>query len=294
MRIVLFTLTLALTACFGSNTVVRNHYVLHGVTASSMVGRPIDGLVRVRNLDAATVYEKFQIVVRRNPYQLQYDEDNIWAVKPSQMIADVISRALSDSKRFTAVVRELGELRPKYILSGRLQAIEVYDSDDQWYAHLSLSLHLTEFSTGRTLHSLTFDERRPLVERSYAQAARAISELLSTAIDELVLGLETIDVPRAEGYAPPVKLEPQRRSPKYPRIRRRPKMERSLCRSVSRRERGASAHWCGAGGMARMFGGALVVLRAALRACSLKRSARVERLLRRSLSRPRIKPMPES
>ena len=88
MRIVLLTLVLASAGCFGStSSAVRNHYVLHGVTASSMVGRPIDGLVRVRNLDADTVYEKFQIVVRQNPYQLQYDEYNIWAVKPSQMIA---------------------------------------------------------------------------------------------------------------------------------------------------------------------------------------------------------------
>jgi ABC-type uncharacterized transport system auxiliary subunit len=213
-RAALAALLLASIGCFGSSPAIRSYYVLHGVTASSMVGSPIDGLVRVRNLDAATVYEKFQIVVRQNPYQLQYDEDNIWAVKPSQMIADVIARALNDSKRFTAVVRELGELRPQYILSGRLQAVEVYDSDDQWYAHLSLSLHLTEFATGRTLHSLTFDERRPLAERSYAQAARAISELLSTAIDELVIGLEKLDVPRAEGYTPPTEvIEPEAPEP---------------------------------------------------------------------------------
>ncbi len=207
MRVVALVVALAGTAaCFGSSPAIRSYYVLHGVTASSMVGRPIDGLVRVRNLDAATVYEKFQIVVRQNPYQLQYDEDNIWAVKPSQMIADVIARALNDSRRFTAVARELGELRPDYILSGRLQAVEVYDSNDQWFAHLSLSLRLTEFATGRTLHTMSFDERRPLVERSYAQAARAISELLSTAIDELVVGLEKLDVERAAGVAPPAEL----------------------------------------------------------------------------------------
>jgi ABC-type uncharacterized transport system auxiliary subunit len=218
MRIVaLFALLFATVGCWGSNSAARSYYVLHGVTASSMVGRPIDGLVRVRNLDADTVYEKFQIVVRQNPYQLQYDEDNIWAVKPSQMIADVIARALNDSKRFTAVARELGELRPNYILSGRLQAVEVYDSDDHWYAHLSLSLRLTEFSTGRTLHTANFDERRPLAQRSYAQAARAISELLSTAIDELVQGLEKIDVPRAEGYTPATEvIEPDVEPPPDP------------------------------------------------------------------------------
>jgi ABC-type uncharacterized transport system auxiliary subunit len=208
--LVAVSLLLALAGCFGSTPRVRNHYVLHGVTASSMVGLPIDGLVRVRDLDAATVYEKFQLVVRRNPYQLQYNEDHVWAVKPSRMIADVIARALNDSRRFTAVTRELGELRPRYILAGRLQAIEIYDSGDHWFAHLSLSLHLTEFATGRTLHSLTFDERRPLPERSFAQGARAISELLSTAIDELAAGLETVEVERLTSPGPaPDRVEPR-------------------------------------------------------------------------------------
>jgi ABC-type uncharacterized transport system auxiliary subunit len=184
-------------SCFGSAPPVRSYYVLHGVTASTMVDRPIAGLVRVRNLNAATVYEKSQIVVRRNPYQLQYSEDNVWAVKPSRMVSDVIARTLGDSRRFVAVARELGELRPDYILGGDLHAIEVYDSGDTWYAHLSLSLHLTRFRTGETLYTFGFDERRPLPERNFAQAARAISELLSTALDQMLVGLETIDAPRA-------------------------------------------------------------------------------------------------
>jgi ABC-type uncharacterized transport system auxiliary subunit len=188
---------LACVGCFGSSSPIRSYYVLTGVTASSMVERPIAGLVRVRNLDAATIYEKFQFVVRRNPYELQYNEDNVWAVKPNRMVSDLVARALADSHRFTAVARELGELKPDYILGGDLHAIEVYDSDDAWFAHIALSLRLTRFSDGKTLYAFSFDERRPLPERTFAQAARAISELLSTAMDELLVGLEDVDAPRA-------------------------------------------------------------------------------------------------
>jgi ABC-type uncharacterized transport system auxiliary subunit len=183
--------------CFGGSSPVRSYYVLTGVTASSMVERPILGMVRVRNLDAATIYEKFQIVVRRNPYELQYNEDNVWAVKPNRMVSDLIARALADSRRFTAVARELGELKPDYILAGDLHSIEVYDSGDAWFAHIALSLRLTRYATGETLYAFNFDERRPLPERTFAQGARAISELLSTAMDELLVGMEKIDAPRA-------------------------------------------------------------------------------------------------
>ena len=187
---------LACAACFGKSTPQRSYYVLQGVTTSLRDTQPIVGSLRVRNLDAASIYEKFQIVVRRNPYELKYSEDNVWAVKPNRMVSDVIARALADAHVFTGVTRELGELRPDYILSGNLHAIEAYDSGNVWYAHLSLSLTLTRYGTGESLYTYSFDERKPVPGRTFAQSARAISELLSTALDGLIVGLERVDAPR--------------------------------------------------------------------------------------------------
>lgn len=195
-QIILLLALLPVAGCFGSSAPSRSHFVLHGITTTKAPGAPFAGLVRVRNLDAANIYEKSQIVVRKNPYELQYSEDNVWAVKPSNMVSDVIGRALADSGRFTSVVRQLGELRPDYILGGNLRAIEVYDSGDIWYAHVSLALHLTRVKNGETIYSFTFDKRRRLPERSFAQAARAISELLSIAIEELIEELDEVDAPR--------------------------------------------------------------------------------------------------
>jgi len=181
---------------FGAVPQERSYFVLHGLSTAGGNAPPIDGLVRVRTLDADTIYEKFQIVVRRNPYELQFSEANVWAVKPNRMLSDMIARALVDAEIFTAVGRELGELRPDYILGGDLHAIEVYDSEDVWFAHLSLSMSLTRYSSSETLLVFSFDERRPVPERTFAQAARALSGLLSTATDELVKRLDDLDVPR--------------------------------------------------------------------------------------------------
>lgn len=193
--------------CFSAQIAERSYYVLHGVSASITDDRPIAGLLRVRNMDAASIYEKFQIVVRRNPYELLYSESNVWAVKPNQMVSDVIARALGEVGSFTAVQRELGELRPDYILSGDLNSIEIYDSGDLWYAHLSITLRLTRYDSGATLLSFDFDERKDVPTRTFAQGARALSELLSTAVDELIVKLGKLDLPRAARPEAPAEPE---------------------------------------------------------------------------------------
>ena len=184
-------------ACLGSAAIERSYYVLHGVTLKQRQ-TPIAGLVRVRNLDAASIYEKFQIVVRRSPYELAYSETDVWAVKPNRMISDVLAEALGAASAFTSVARELGELRPEYILSGDLHAIEVYVSEDLWFAHVAIVLQLSRYEDGQTLLTYKFDERKEVPNRTFSLAARACSELLSSALDAFIAAIERLDLPRAD------------------------------------------------------------------------------------------------
>jgi ABC-type uncharacterized transport system auxiliary subunit len=146
----------------------------------------------VANLESDAVYEKFQFVVRKNPYELRYSDLNVWAVKPNQMVSDILARTLLETGVFEGVVRNLGEQRPDYMLNGDLNAIEIYDSDDIWYAHLSISLSLTRFSDGAQLWQMSYDQRKLLAERSHAQAARAISELLAAAVRQAFVELSEL------------------------------------------------------------------------------------------------------
>jgi ABC-type uncharacterized transport system auxiliary subunit len=181
------------TTCLGGADVEQSYFVLHGKTARDYRERPVRGLLRVRTLHADAVYEKFQIAVRRNPYELRYDEQHVWVAKPKRMISDFVAQALKESGRFENVTRELGERRPDYNLSGDLHAIEVYDSGELWFAHLALSLRLTRFATGEALYALEFDERERLSDKSFALAARALSELLARAVEKMMADLDRID-----------------------------------------------------------------------------------------------------
>lgn len=218
---------LALTSgCFGARPTLRSYYVLHGQPDSESGtlrtlapersevappdAPPFRGLLRVRNLNADDVYEKFQIVVRRNPYELRYSDLHVWAVKPDNMVSDIIARSLAENGVFTAVTRELGDSRPDFTLGGELHAIEIYDSNEAWFAHLAMTLTLTRFSDGEKLWRFDFDMRKPVSTTSYAHAVRALSEVLASAMIEARKQLEEVatrtTTPGAEIEHGPVEL----------------------------------------------------------------------------------------
>jgi ABC-type uncharacterized transport system auxiliary subunit len=199
-----------LSGCFGARPTLRSYYVLYGEPDTSRdyseereqaktSTAAFKGLVRVRNLNAEDIYEKFQIVVRRSPYELRYSDTNVWAVKPDNMVSDIIARTLLESETFSGVTRELGDTRPDYTLGGDLRAIEVYDSNDLWYAHVALSMTLTRFSNGERMWTFTFDERKIVPSTSFSHAVRTMSELLRDALERAIGELRDI----ASGKPPP-------------------------------------------------------------------------------------------
>jgi len=199
--------------CLSAASQQRSYYVLHGTPQVLQNRAPLPGLVRVRNLDPASAYDKFQIVVRKSPFELRYSEGHVWAVKPNRMLSDIIARSLAETDTFAAVTRELGTARPKYSLDGDLLAIEIYDSDDMWFGHLAFRLRLSHFKTGEVLWTYNFDERKRVHSTSYSHAARTISELLSSALARAIDGLG----PLQSGWTPePIASPPKPAAPKGP------------------------------------------------------------------------------
>lgn len=191
MRRILFLLgaSLALGGCFGARAIQRNFYVLHAETGPGTDRSTVKGLVRVRDLDAESVYEKFQIVIRKNPWELRYSGAHLWAVRPNVMVSDIVGRTLQEAGVFSTVTRDLSEARPDFTLSGELLALEVYDADDVWFAHLALAFRITRFSDGEQLWRFELDERKPVKTTEMGHAVRAMSELLQDAMGRAILDL---------------------------------------------------------------------------------------------------------
>lgn len=195
--------SLCFAACLGAVNTVRTYFVLFGAPERPASAQPIQGLVHVRTFDADNVYEKFQIVVRRSPYELRYSEANVWAVKPSQMVSDIVAKTLGDAGAFGSVTRELGLVRPRYTLAGEVYAVEVYDAEDIWQAHVAFGMRLNNFETGERYWSFTYDQRKLVETRTFSHAVRAMSELISEAMRQAMSELAALPVDRAEAPVPP-------------------------------------------------------------------------------------------
>jgi ABC-type uncharacterized transport system auxiliary subunit len=137
--------------------------------------------------------------VRNSPYQLRYSDQNVWAVKPHQMLSDLLAQALDHTNTFEGVTRELVNARPKFTLSGQLNAAEIYDSDDIWFAHLSLDLHLSRFEDGTRVWTYEFEKRKKLGQTDFAMGARGLSELAQQVVADVVEQLGSL-----AGIAAPV------------------------------------------------------------------------------------------
>lgn len=189
-------LLVLLVGCFGARRTERRYYVLHLAPPRADSNTRIQGLLRVRDLDAESTYDKFQIVVRKNPYELSYRDGDVWAVKPNRMISDLLARRLQAYGLFSDVNRELGAERPDYRLGGDLHAVELYDSGDKLYAHLAISLSLANFRTGDVMWSYSFDERRDVPSLKFSHAVRTLSELLDEAATAAFVSLTELGEPR--------------------------------------------------------------------------------------------------
>ena len=148
------------------------------------------GLIRIRDLDSESAYDRFQIVIRRSPFELVYRQKDVWAVKPNRMISDIIARGLANQNVFSSVTRELSERRPQYFMSGELHAIEVYDSGNTWFAHLVLALQITHFETGKILWTFSYDNRKEVETQNFAVSVRALSELVSDALERALISMD--------------------------------------------------------------------------------------------------------
>lgn len=181
--------------CFGARSSDNRYFVLHLPPPATQPDGEISGIVRVRNLDAESAYDKFQVVIRQNPYELNYQRGDVWAVKPNRMISDLIARRLQEFGLFSAVLRDLGTQRPEYTLGGDLHAVEIYDSGDTRYVHLAITLSLSDFRTGDVMWTYYSDERREVGSQNFAHAIRTLSELLEETTTEAFLSMAELAEP---------------------------------------------------------------------------------------------------
>lgn len=179
----------------------RQYYTLNYVSSPIQNRRfeePYPFVIRIKEFSIEEAYNRNQIVYRLNPFQLQYYVYRHWAVRPTRMITDLIDKHLVSSNLVSATVRRFDEGRtPDYQLSGSIEALEEYDSEDLTFAHMAMRIYLSRISDGRTIYSRRFSLRR----RVYQQEAEFVIRELSNILEYIMtMALEDIDAQLAEEF----------------------------------------------------------------------------------------------
>jgi uncharacterized lipoprotein YmbA len=212
LLIIIFAMVFMLLGCFG-RVIENSYYQLDYVpTPKEMLEETASPYtVRVKDFNVAEAYRRNNIVYRQSPYKLHFYNYDLWAVKLEYMIPDIFFRHLDIAKIFSEVRRGSDMEESDYTINGTIRAIEEYDNQDEWYAHLAINMNLQESRTRKTLWSREWDYRKKVSNLETIYVVRGLSELLEYIHNEAIADIDSVirtQVGVNKGQTSPYKSSP--------------------------------------------------------------------------------------
>jgi ABC-type uncharacterized transport system auxiliary subunit len=194
MCVVIPALLALLAGC--ASAPVKQYYTLNYI-AEPMSRRinpsPYPYTIRIKKLDIEEAYARPQIVYRKSPFEMQYYFYRVWAVKPVDMVSDLIEKHMASANIVSHVVRRLDEgAKPDYELSGKIEAIEEYDNESVWFAHFAIRLQLTRLSDDQIVYSRRFDDRKQVFQREPESVVREMSRIMDVRVSQALMDIDAV------------------------------------------------------------------------------------------------------
>lgn len=175
---------------------VKQYYILNYSPASirdRLNPNAYNCTFRLREFDVEEAYTRPQIVYRQSPFQLRYYVYRVWAVKPERMVTDLIHKHILAANLVSNVVRRFDEgHKPDYEIGGMIEAIEEYDSDELWFAHIAMRINLIRIKDGRTMYSRRFDHRKRVFQHEPEYVVREMSALMEYIFTQAIHDFDAI------------------------------------------------------------------------------------------------------
>jgi ABC-type uncharacterized transport system auxiliary subunit len=194
-RLAVACLALALTSCFFAKPTDTKYYVIDYIptpTKERLAKGSYPFVLRMRDCNIAETYRRPQIVYRQSANQMEFYGYHLWAVDPDRMIGDLAIKHLKAVHLFENVTRTVESYVPDYYLGCDIQAIEEYDNQDSWYAHLALEYQLEDAKTNQIVWKKTYDLRKKVSQHEPVYVVRELTVLLETINDRMTKELEVL------------------------------------------------------------------------------------------------------
>ena len=156
--------------------------------------RPYPFQVQIKGFDVSRAYNRNELIVRRDQYELLRDNLHHWMERPGDMFTDVVKQYLPQADLFTYIGgdRDFYEHRPQYVLSGTVKAIERFDSGDVWAAHLAMSMELVRQHDGKVIWQDDFDAERTVFFPEMKHTVAAFSAILAEQMKKCIRQIDFV------------------------------------------------------------------------------------------------------
>ncbi|MBN2035392.1 MAG: membrane integrity-associated transporter subunit PqiC [Chitinispirillaceae bacterium] len=201
---------------------VKKYYVLNYIPSTNrerLSPAAYPCTIRLREFNIEDAYNRPQIVFRQSPFELRYYYYRVWAVKPARMITDLVYKHLLSANLVSTVVRRFDEgANPEYELTGVIEALDEYDSEEIWFAHIAIRLTLSRIDDGYTMYTRRFDLRKRVYEHKPENVVREMSSLMEFIMTQPVRDLDTrlareYGVPQTDPGQDTLDLSPEANAP---------------------------------------------------------------------------------
>ena len=186
----LILIILFLIGCVAREFIPRNYYILeyyqHSENKKMKQDEPIDCSVLVQDTDIPRTYSRKQIVVRHFGPKITYSDNDIWAVKLQNIIPNLITKRLNRYNLFTRVQREFLDEHPKYVISSKINNIELFKSEYLMQARLNISFSFSESDEGTLLVRHSVDREKKLLDENVETFVQTINDILLTETDNFI------------------------------------------------------------------------------------------------------------
>ena len=205
MRNLLFILiVIFLLGC--AHPVETRYYMLDYVptpSAARLQLGPWPFHVRIKDFTISEAYRRDQIVYRQSPHELLFYNFELWAVKPEYLVTDMVFKQMREAHLFRDLQRNFEHDGPDFVLQGEITALEEYDNQSKWYAHLAFNMTLQDAQSQAVVWTQSWDYRMPVDQQEPVAVVRDLSLLLEKSVNEAMGSVDSVFIQRRsqQGHA---------------------------------------------------------------------------------------------
>jgi ABC-type uncharacterized transport system auxiliary subunit len=149
---------------------------------------PYNCTVLMGPIFASHLYREDHIVYSSKGQSMGTYEYERWVEPPTEMIQEILFRALRRSRRFRSIYPQRSNMRGDYLLRGRLYDFKEITGSPM-AARLSLDLELRETKTGNTVWTHSYSHDEPVSGKSVSALVEALDHNAQRATSEITASL---------------------------------------------------------------------------------------------------------